>query len=53
VKNVELKLKKNEIFALLGPNGAGKSTLVSILTNMTGKSSGEVVYVKDKRGSND
>ena len=31
LKNVNLDIRKGEIFALLGPNGAGKTTLISII----------------------
>ena len=31
LKNINLKIKKGEIFAMLGPNGAGKTTLISII----------------------
>lgn len=47
LKNVSLKLKKNEIYALLGSNGAGKTTLVSILTNLLEKTSGKIIYSKE------
>ena len=29
LKNIDLEIKRGEIFALLGPNGAGKTTLIS------------------------
>ena len=29
LKNINLNIKKGEIFAMLGPNGAGKTTLIS------------------------
>ena len=32
LKNINLNIKKGEIFAMLGPNGAGKTTLISIIS---------------------
>ncbi|MFX1443317.1 MAG: ATP-binding cassette domain-containing protein [Promethearchaeota archaeon] len=40
LKNINLNVKKGEIFGLLGPNGAGKTTLVSILTTLIQPTSG-------------
>ena len=40
LKNINLKIKKGEIFGLLGPNGAGKTTMVSILTTLIQPTSG-------------
>src|ERR1051325_11090482 len=53
LKNVDLEIRRGEIFALLGPNGAGKTTLISIIVN---KSSGSVKVdghdiVKDYRAA--
>src|SRR4029434_8991207 len=31
LRNVNLDIRRGEIFALLGPNGAGKTTLISII----------------------
>ena len=41
LSNINLKIKKGEIFALLGPNGAGKSTLINIICGIT-KKDGEI-----------
>ena len=42
LKNVDLEIRKSEIFALLGPNGAGKTTLISIVCGIVTPSSGTV-----------
>jgi ABC-2 type transport system ATP-binding protein len=42
LKNVNLDIKKGEIFALLGPNGAGKTTLISIICGIANISEGSV-----------
>jgi ABC-2 type transport system ATP-binding protein len=42
LKNVNLEIRKGEIFALLGPNGAGKTTLISIVCGIVTPSSGSV-----------
>jgi len=42
LKNVNLNIKKGEIFAMLGPNGAGKTTLISIICGIVKPSSGKV-----------
>ena len=34
VQNVNLKIKKNEIYGLIGPNGAGKTTVFHMLTGV-------------------
>ncbi|GAB2623101.1 ABC transporter ATP-binding protein [Novilysobacter erysipheiresistens] len=43
LKNVDLDIRKGEIFALLGPNGAGKTTLISIICGIVNPSSGTVL----------
>lgn len=43
LKNINLDIKRGEIFALLGPNGAGKTTLISIICGIVNLSEGEVL----------
>jgi ABC-2 type transport system ATP-binding protein len=43
LKNVDLDIRKGEIFALLGPNGAGKTTLINIICGIVNPSSGTVL----------
>lgn len=40
--NINLQVKRGEIFALLGPNGAGKTTMISIICGIVNSSSGHV-----------
>jgi len=40
LKNVDLEIRRGEIFALLGPNGAGKTTLISIVCGIVNPTSG-------------
>ena len=42
LKNVNLDIRRGEIFALLGPNGAGKTTLISVICGMSNASEGTV-----------
>jgi len=43
LKNINLDIKRGEIFALLGPNGAGKTTLISIICGIVNPGSGQVL----------
>jgi ABC-2 type transport system ATP-binding protein len=43
LKNVDLEIRRGEIFALLGPNGAGKTTLINIVCGIVTASSGTVI----------
>src|SRR5262245_33370698 len=42
LSNINLEIKRGEIFALLGPNGAGKTTLISIICGIANPTSGSV-----------
>jgi ABC-2 type transport system ATP-binding protein len=42
LKNVDLEIRRGEIFALLGPNGAGKTTLINIICGIVTASTGTV-----------
>ena len=39
LKNIDLEIRRGEIFALLGPNGAGKTTLISIICGIVNPTS--------------
>src|SRR5476651_559988 len=43
LKNINLEIRRGEIFALLGPNGAGKTTLISIICGIVNASEGRVL----------
>jgi ABC-2 type transport system ATP-binding protein len=43
LKNVNLDIRRGEIFALLGPNGAGKTTLIGVVCGLVKASAGSVI----------
>ncbi|HEX5339410.1 MAG TPA: ABC transporter ATP-binding protein [Gammaproteobacteria bacterium] len=43
LKDINLEIRRGEIFALLGPNGAGKTTLISIVCGIVNRSAGSVL----------
>lgn len=43
LKNIDLTIRRGEIFALLGPNGAGKTTLISTICGIVTPSSGSIL----------
>lgn len=52
VENVNLNVKKGEIYGLLGRNGAGKTTILKMLLGLTSADEGEVlVFGKAMRGN--
>ncbi|WP_338448361.1 ABC transporter ATP-binding protein [Niallia oryzisoli] len=48
VSNVNMKVKKGEIYGFLGPNGAGKTTIMKMLTNLVKPTSGEIEIFGEK-----
>jgi ribose transport system ATP-binding protein len=42
--DVDFSMERGEIHALVGENGAGKSTLIKIITGVTDRDSGEIVF---------
>jgi ABC-2 type transport system ATP-binding protein len=56
LKDINLQIRRGEIFALLGPNGAGKTTLISIVCGIVNPSGGRVTVdghdiIKDYRAA--
>ena len=56
LRDVNLEIRRGEIFALLGPNGAGKTTLISTVCGIVNPSEGAVTVaghdiVKDYRAA--
>lgn len=43
VDNVNINVKKGEIYGFLGPNGAGKSTILKIILNLVRPNEGEII----------
>ena len=43
LKDINLEIRKGEIFALLGPNGAGKTTLINIICGIVSFTKGTVL----------
>lgn len=47
VSNVNMNIKKGEIYGFLGPNGAGKTTVMKMITNLIKPTSGEIEIFGD------
>ncbi|WP_123052797.1 ABC transporter ATP-binding protein [Clostridium sp. JN-1] len=43
VDNVEMHIRKGEIYGFLGPNGAGKSTILKMILNLVRPSKGQII----------
>lgn len=48
VSNVNMKIKKGEIYGFLGPNGAGKTTIMKMMTNLIKPNGGEINIFGEK-----
>lgn len=48
VANVNMNIKKGEIYGFLGPNGAGKTTIMKMIVNLIKPSSGEIEIFGEK-----
>ena len=48
VNDVNIHVKKGEIYGFVGPNGAGKSTLMKMLLNLIQANSGEIIIFGNK-----
>ncbi|MBZ0166593.1 MAG: ABC transporter ATP-binding protein [Candidatus Omnitrophica bacterium] len=44
LKNINLDIRRGEIFALLGPNGAGKTTLINSVCGLVTPTSGQILF---------
>lgn len=42
LKNINLSVKKGEVYGLLGPNGAGKTTLINVMNGIIQQDEGDV-----------
>lgn len=52
VSNVNLDIKKGEIYGFLGQNGAGKTTIMKLLTGLLSPTTGEIVLFGQKLTEN-
>lgn len=48
VEDVNINVKKGEIYGLLGPNGAGKTTIMRLITNLIKPTAGEIEIFGEK-----
>lgn len=51
VEDMDLEVRRGEVFGLLGPNGAGKSTTLRLLLDLLRPSQGEIEVLGEPAGS--
>ena len=44
LKDISFSLKEGEYLAIIGPSGCGKSTILSILADISNKTSGDILF---------
>ena len=52
IKNINLEIKKGEVFGFIGPNGAGKSTFIRTLLGFLVPSSGSAKILGESTSNN-
>lgn len=52
IKNINLEVKKGEIFGFIGPNGAGKSTLIRTILGLLKPSNGNIKFFEENFKTN-
>ena len=52
VNQLDIKIKKGEVFGILGPNGSGKTTTLGMILGVTRPKSGSFKWFDGKYGSN-
>lgn len=52
VNNLNMKIKKGEIYGFIGRNGAGKTTTIRMITGLVTPTSGEIELFSQKGGKN-
>lgn len=50
INDLSLTINENSITAIVGPSGCGKSTLLNIIGNLEEKTSGKIIFNKNKIG---
>ena len=52
LQDINLNIKKGNVFALLGPNGAGKTTTIRLITGLLTSTSGDIKIFGERYSSN-